>query len=192
MNFDFILDKLKTYPLAIFCFTVGFVCLVLLYLRSGIVDELSVKETDLTSELRKIEENVKNSKNLDQHRSEMEALVEEIDARLFREGERASNLNFFYELEEAQDFSYGSLNQRGAESAIYRKGGARPLNEFSTMVFSISLEASFERILRIMHTLETSYPVIRVGSFDLRGAGTVSRRGVVRQRDDAGDHTCRK
>lgn len=174
MNLEFILEKLKTYPLAICCSIIGVACLVVLYARSGIVDELSIKEADLASEIQAIKENIKNSKSLAQHVEEMEALAEEIDARLFRKDERAVNLNFFYEFEEDQNVSYGSLNQRGAGSAIYRKGGARPLKEYSTMVFSISLQDSFEKILRIMHALETSRPLIRVGSFDLKGTGNFS------------------
>jgi hypothetical protein len=174
MNPDFILNKLKTYPLAICCFTMGFVCLVFLFLRSGIVDELSVKEVDLNSEIRAIEENVKNSRNLAQHVSEMEALAEEIDTRLFKKDERAVNLNFFYEFEEDQNISYQSLKQQPGGSAIYKKGGARQLKEFSTMVFTLSLQAPFEKILRTMHALETARPLIRVGSFDLQGADGAS------------------
>jgi hypothetical protein len=170
MKFDFILEKLKTYSLAIVCFTIGLVCVVVLYLRSGTVDELSARETTLRSELRAIKENVKNSRNLEEHVSEMEILVEEIDSRLFREEERAVNLNFFYELEEDQDVSYGSLDQQPEGNPIYRKGGARQLKKYSTMAFRISLQEPFEKVLRFMHTLETSRPLIRVGSFNIRDA----------------------
>ncbi len=170
MKFDFILEKLKTYSLAIVCFTIGLVCVVVLYLRSGTVDELSVRETSLRSELRAIKENVKNSRNLEEHLSEMEVLAEEIDSRLFREEERAVNLNFFYELEADQGVSYGSLDQQAGGSPIYRKGGARQLKRFSTMAFSISLQEPFEKVLRFMHALETSRPLIRVGSFNIGDA----------------------
>lgn len=170
MNADLILEKLKTYPLAILCAVLGLICFVVLYLRSGLVSDLSIRETELSAQLRVIEENVKNSANLQSHLDEVLSLAEAVDTRLFYPEQRAININFFYNIEKQYDITFSAMNLQGA-APIYSKGGTRELSLYSTMVYSLAMTAPFEKFVELMEGLEASDPLIRIGSFRLSHAG---------------------
>lgn len=173
MNFKTLLEKLKTYPLAIISFLLVIIFLGLNFSRSGITDELSVEEGDLTSKLRAIEENVKNAEGLNGHLEALETLVSEINERLFDRDERAVNINFFYDLENQYDVTFDSINQRAAPDALYEPKGARELKRHSTIVFNLNLSGSFKDVIRFIHGLHQVEPLLRVADFRVSDAAEV-------------------
>lgn len=161
------IDTLKRYPLAVICFIVIVVCAVVLFLRAGILAELSAEEADLNSRIRTIDQNVKNAKDLEEHVDEVGLLVEQIQARLFDREQRAVNINFFYDLEDRMDVRIANINQMPAEDSAYAKGGPRELKLHSTIAYSMSLGGEFDQILDFMYELYRVEPLIRVADFQI-------------------------
>lgn len=176
MDTELLLEKLKTYPLAIICTVLGLACAVGLYLRADVVSEISIQEADLNATLRVIEENVKNAINLQEHLDEVLALTAEIDERIFYPEQRAININFFYNVEKEYAINFSAMTQQGS-AAIYGAGGSRELSLYSTMVYNLAMSAPLEKVLELMHGLEESKPLIRIGTFRVSDAGGTEVRG---------------
>lgn len=174
MDFRLLIEKLKTYPLAISCFFLILVIIAVIFSRRSLSDELSLKEADLASQLRAIEENNKNSEGLKADLEALKTLNETVKSRLLVRDQRAVNINFFYNLEDQYDVSYSSIQQAPDADPLYAKGGARALNLHSTVVFNLSLTGSFKEVLRFMHGLDETERLIRVVSYGLSDAGDVA------------------
>lgn len=178
MNAELLLEKLKTYPLAIICSVLGLACALGIYFRSSFANELSIQETDLSAKVRLIEENVKNAFNLKEQVEELSALTKQIDERLFYPQQKAININFFYKVQEQYGVDFSAMTEQSA-APIYSKGGPRELSLYSTMVYNLALTSSFGEVLELMHGLEESNPLIRIGSFRVADAGGEAKEDKV-------------
>ena len=161
------IESLKHYPLAVICFIVIVVCGIVLFLRVGILAELSAVEADLISRIRTIDQNVKNAKDLEWQVEEVGLLVGQIQARLFDREQRAVNINFFYDLEDRMDVRIEDISQMPAEDSVYAKGGPRELKLHSTIAYSMSLGGRFDQILGFMYELYRVEPLIRIADFQI-------------------------
>ncbi|MDQ8193045.1 hypothetical protein QEH59_01315 [Coraliomargarita sp. SDUM461004] len=165
---------LKQYPLAVLCVVVSLACCLAIILRGGAGEALIAQEADLNSRIRTIDQNVKNSKNLTNEVGEVQALVEQIESRLFNRDQRAVNINFFYSLEDQVDVRISNIGQMPAGDPIYTKGGPRELKLHSTIGYNISVNGAFDDILAFMYELHRVEPLIRVADFQVADS---SRKG---------------
>lgn len=171
MKVSNITDKLKQYPLAVICTLLLVFCAAVIFLRGGVVSDLVVKESDLNSRIRTIDENIKNSKNLEQDTEELATIVEKIDSLLFDRYERAINISFFYEFEDKADVVISNISQLPQPDPIYSEGGPRKLDLHSTLVFNITLSGSFSDILKFLNEIDRADPIIRVADFQVARSG---------------------
>lgn len=171
MNFSVIIDKLKQYPTAVICTVLLLIFVVVIFLRGGVASELSIKEADLNSRIRTIDENIKNSKNLRQETEKLNTMVEVIESSLFNRYERAININFFYGFEEKAGVVISNIIQLPQPAPIYADGGARALQLHSTLVYNINLSGSFSNLLEFLYELERVDPLIRVADLQVSRAG---------------------
>ena len=95
-----IIDKLRDYPIAVVGALVFIVCVAVVFVRGDVVPELSVQETELIARLRTINDNVIDSKDLEQDAESLLSYVASIDERLFNRNERSINTAFFYTYED--------------------------------------------------------------------------------------------
>lgn len=174
-----ITDKLRQYPLAVICTAVIVACLVVIFLRGDIAADLSVKESDLTSRIRTIDQNVENSKNLKQDTEALATIVERMDSLLFQRFERAINISFFYEFEERAGVVISNISQLPQPDPIYAEGGPRKLDLHSTLVFNITLSGSFSDVLTFLYEIDRAEPMIRVADFQVsRSQGELGGESV--------------
>lgn len=178
-----IVDKLKQYPVAVLCFLVLLICAGGAFLRAGLIDELSTKETELIARLRTINENIKNSKNLDKDLEALEANVALIDERLFSRDERSVNTNFFYSFEDDFDISISDVNQLSVEDPAFIKGGPNELKIYSGISYGITVTGTFEQILRFAYEIHNAEALMRLADYEVSvasrktdGAGILSAR----------------
>jgi Tfp pilus assembly protein PilO len=171
MNPKALIDKVKQFPLALFCGAILLVCVVLIFLRGSVVPELEEVETELNARLSVLDKNAINSDQLEAEVEQLEADVASMDARLFDPNQRAINTNFFYSLEEYVDVVVTGVTQLPAEDAVFGKGGPNELSLYNALTYEISLEGSFPQFLTFLHTLHTVEPLIRVADFQLSEAG---------------------
>jgi hypothetical protein len=173
MNFSVIIDKLRQYPVAVICAVILLLLVFIVFLRGSVTSDLSVQESDLNSRIRTISENIKNAKGLKQDTEKLDAMVEQIDLSLFNRYERAININFFYGLEDMAGVVISNIGQLSESDAIYAKGGARKLELYSTLVYSINVSGSFSNILKFLYELDRVDPLIRVAEFNVSREGGV-------------------
>ncbi|MGB0743342.1 MAG: hypothetical protein ACPGSB_02345 [Opitutales bacterium] len=168
------INKLKEYPIAVVCALLLIVFVALIFLRDGVVEELSIKESELNSRINKIEQNIKNSNNIEQDAEGLSVLVEKIDSLLFDRNERAVNINFFYDFEERTDVVISDISQFPQPDPLYNVGGARKLNLHSTLVFNIAVRGSFSNILKFLYELDRVDSLIRVAGFEVSRGGNAA------------------
>jgi len=177
MSFSAIINKLKQYPLAVICLSLLLVFIVIIFLRGGVLDELSIVEADLNSRIRTIKENTKNAVDLEKDVEDLNLIVEQINARLFVRDERALNTDFFYALEKRVNVSDFNATQLAMADEAHDKGGPRELKLHSTIVFNIAFAGSFEETLRFFYELHRVDPLIRIADFQLSGGARGNRLG---------------
>lgn len=162
-----ITDKLRQYPLAALCTVIIIVCAIVIFLRGGVLSELSVKDSDLTSRIRTINANVENSKNLKQDTEALATRVEKMNSWLFEPYERAINISFFYEFEEKTGVVISNISQLSQPDPVYSEGGGRKLDLHSTLVFNMTLSGSFSNVLSFFYEIDRAEPIMRVADFQL-------------------------
>ncbi|PXA02983.1 hypothetical protein DDZ13_14445 [Coraliomargarita sinensis] len=136
-------------------------------MRGGVASELSIKESDLNSRIRTIDQNLKNSKNLEQDTEDLKVVVDKMNSLLFDRYERAINISFFYEFEDKADVVISNISQLPAPDPIYAEKGPRKLDLHSTLVYNITLSGSFSNVLRFFYELDRAEPLIRVADFQV-------------------------
>jgi hypothetical protein len=160
-------NKIKQYPVAI----VGVVLLICLvgfgFFRSGIVDELSIKEEDLITRAQTISENIKNSKNLSQDLEVLEGEVATIDERLFRRRELAINTDFFYSFEDSFDIRISEVKQLPNVDPSLISSGPNGLKLYSAISYEVTASGSFQEILAFLYDIYQSDTLMRVSGLEL-------------------------
>jgi hypothetical protein len=160
-----IIDKLKQYPVAVVGAIVMLLCLGVLFFRGDLVAELTVQEAELIARIGTINDNVKNSKNLEQDVEALEGYVASIDERLFRRDERSINTNFFYSFEDTLDIYVADVNQLMIQDPSLVKGGPNELTRYSAIVYHISVRGTFQQILDCIYEIHKADPLMRVADF---------------------------
>lgn len=172
-------ERLKQYPLAVISAVLIVVFIVLIFLRGGVVEALSIEESDYNAQIRAIDQNVMNANELAEEVEGLELIVEQINARLFDRNERAININFFYAFEERVDVVISNIVQLPEPDVVYATAGPRELKLHSTLVFNITMKGSFENVLRFLYELHRVDPLIRVADFQLSDAKNETNSDVL-------------
>ena len=159
MKFSIIIDKIKQYPVAVVSAVLIIVLAVVIFLRGDIATDLAVKESDLNSRIRTIEQNVKNANNIGQDTEDLAVIVEKIKSLLFDRYERAINISFFYEFEDKADVVISNISQLPQPDPIYAEGGTRKLS------------GTFKNVLKFLYELNRADPLIRVADFQVSREG---------------------
>lgn len=162
-----VVDQLKRYPIAVVAAVIVILCLGVGFLRGGVVEELSTQETELVARLRTINENVKNSKNLEQDAEALEGYVASIDERLFNRRARSINTAFFYSFEDKTDILISDVNQLSTEDPALIKGGPHELKLYSGISYEISASGTFQQILGFIYEIYKANSLMRVADLQL-------------------------
>lgn len=162
-------------------------CLVLsaalaggIYYRSSARPEAEQLIDQKSSEGRRLAFNVRNSAQLPDHLAAMSAAVAEIEPRLIRGDELATNLQYFYKLE--AETGTKLLDLRRAASAPVAlpapKGAAKP--SFSAIPFTLSVEGDYPALIDFLRRLETGihFSRITLASMSVIGTDRSGRLGL--------------
>ena len=147
----------------------------MLVLRGGVVDELTMQETELMARIQAIDTNVKNSNNLEQDLQILQRDSDLIRQRLFKRDQRAVNIDFFYSFEDQLDVVISEVSQLSVEDPALAKGGPNALKQYSTIAYNIKVAGTFQEILELLHAIHQADAFIRVADFQVR-VGTNQER----------------
>ena len=159
-----IIDKLKQYPVAVIGAVVLILCVGVMFLRDGLVAELSAREADLMTHVRTISENARNSKNIEQDVAALEGYVASINERLFRRDELSINTDFFYSFEDSLAIEISGVSQLTFVDPALVKGGPKELTQYSAISYNINVSGTFQEILGFLYEIHRSDSLMRVAN----------------------------
>ena len=168
-----IIDKLRDYPIAVVGALVFIVCVAVVFVRGDVVPELSVQETELIARLRTINDNVIDSKDLEQDAESLLSYVASIDERLFNRNERSINTAFFYTYEDKLDIIISNVSQLTDEDPALIKGGPNELSLHSGIVYEIRVDGTFQEILEFMYEIQQADALMRIANFEVYASTAV-------------------
>ena len=167
---NLIIDKLKEYPVAVISALVFIGCAVVVFMRGDLVAELSLRETELIAQIRTVNDNVIDSRNLEQDVESLQGYVAAIDERLFNRNERSININFFYSFEDKLDIIIANVSQLTIEEPALIKGGPNELSLYSGIVYEIRVGGTFQEILGFMYEIQQVDALMRIANFEVQAA----------------------
>jgi hypothetical protein len=167
---NLIIDKLKEYPVAVISALVFIGCAVVVFMRGDLVAELSLRETELIAQIRTVNDNVIDSRNLEQDVESLQGYVAAIDERLFNRNERSINTNFFYSFEDKLDIIIADVSQLTIEEPALIKGGPNELSLYSGIVYEIRVGGTFQEILSFMYEIQQVDALMRIANFEVQAA----------------------
>jgi hypothetical protein len=168
-----IIDKLRDYPIAVVGALVFIVCVAVVFVRGDVVPELSVQETELIARLRTINDNVIDSKDLEQDAESLLSYVASIDERLFNRNERSINTAFFYSYEDKLDIIISNVSQLTDEDPALIKDGPNELSLHSGIVYEIRVDGTFQEILEFMYEIQQADALMRIANFEVYASTAV-------------------
>jgi len=168
-----IIDKLRDYPIAVVGALVFIVCFAVVFVRGDVVPELSVQETELIARLRTINDNVIDSKDLEQDAESLLSYVASIDERLFNRNERSINTAFFYSYEDKLDIIISNVSQLTDEDPALIEGGPNELSLHSGIVYEIRVDGTFQEILEFMYEIQQADALMRIANFEVYASTAV-------------------
>ena len=170
---NLIIDKLRDYPIAVVGALVFIVCVAVVFVRGDVVPELSVQETELIARLRTINDNVIDSKDLEQDAESLLSYVASIDERLFNRNERSINTAFFYSYEDKLDIIISNVSQLTDEDPALIKDGPNELSLHSGIVYEIRVDGTFQEILEFMYEIQQADALMRIANFEVYASTAV-------------------
>lgn len=144
-----LIAMIRKQPVGFACAVVSIGCALALYLRGDLIAESQTKYEATAKQAARVQANLKNAANLPEQLAEAQALGKELDGRLMRAGQLASNLQYFYKLEAENEIKLADLRQ-GAVSTS-RNG---PKSAFVGISYSLAVQGSFKQITQFMTRLE--------------------------------------
>ena len=160
---------LKKYPLAIGCGTLSVALLIGLFIRSSRAGELAALLKQKEQEGQRILDNVRDGTNVAEQYETLAAAVRELESRLIRGTERASNQQYFYRIESETGVKEIDLQSVGVP-ADQRRG---PKTLYTGVGFTISVQGYYRQIIDFLGRLESGPHFYRL----IRGSVVGSKQG---------------
>ena len=137
----------KKHPIGVSCGLVSLLCGVWLYLRSDAIDERKDAADQKAKESQVILENVRNSDHLAQHTEAIQQAAKQLESRLVKAGQLATNLQYFYRLESDTGVKLTDVrqNQNGRGT-----GGA-----YIGVPYTVTIQGNFKQVLAFIERIES-------------------------------------
>lgn len=142
---------IKKQPIAFGCAFVALVCGVLLYLRSDAVDTARQTYEAKDGEAQKMEANVRHLAGLPEETGQVQEAGRQLEARLVRAGQLASNLQYFYRIENETGVKLLDVRQNPIPAA---RPGA-PRGTYAPVPFAVAIQGTFPQIYSFLRRIET-------------------------------------
>ena len=161
---------LKKHPLSVVCGLITVVCAALLYYRA---DNITASQAELearTAEANKMIANVRNSANLAEQVTEIQAQRKELEGRLMKAGQLAVNLQYFYKLETETEVKLADVRQGN----ISRNGRG----QFAGIPFSVTVEGTYAQVVNFLGRLQAGRHFCRITSANFTKASGSNMPGA--------------
>lgn len=172
-----VLTLIKKNPIATVCVMVILAVFGGMYYRSGDADTAASQLEEKSREGRRMENNIKYSAQLKEQLAKVEAANQQIEHRLVRVSDLASNLQYFYKLEADTGTKLVDLRQIGIPKLErgQRKG---PKTAFDPVNYSVAVQGTYPQLVSFLQRVENGEHFSRVQSASfMPAAGAVGGDG---------------
>jgi Tfp pilus assembly protein PilO len=166
----------RRYPIGISGVLASVLLLAGYMVRGNRVAELDARLQEVEAQKQKVLKEVHDAANLPEQFSAMNAATKEMDSRLLRGTDRASNQAYFYELEMETGVKEVSLQPGGANSKKTQDGS------YDRIGYAITVTGDYRQILNFVGLLETGrhfYHLVSASAFPVENSGPVGKRSTV-------------
>ena len=163
MNLNNITARFRQYPTIFFCAALSLITLVAIFVRGTGLSEARAELEQVARESARIDGNIKNAVDIEEHLTALQEITEEVASRLIIPAELARNLQYFYRLETESRVRITDLNQRGTASTPAE-------GEQSTYLpvrYEIAVEGQYLELLEFLHRIESGRHFARFNQLEI-------------------------
>lgn len=186
MTFKGILHYLKKNYIVAFSGAIIFACLIVHFVRGEQITRLAADYDDLGIRRSRILKNLKFAADIDRDLERLAAMQEELEARLFRPEDLASNQRYFYRIESMADVSLKSLQQilKPAPTGKNSKKARRKAEQasYQEIVYDMGVEGTFENVISFLRAIEGGEAIAYLEGFSMVGSKTGTGDPLVEMR----------
>jgi Tfp pilus assembly protein PilO len=176
MNLQGLIVFVKKHPIGVGCAVVALVLLVLTFARGGSLDELETKLQDSQDQGARLKNNLRYSSQLEEHLATMEQAVAAVESKTINPAALATNLQFFYRLEQDLGLTLIDLNQGRVEEG-------EDSDEYIAVTYQVTVEGTYLQLLDFLQRLEEGGRLVKFVTLSL----TLSRGTSIEQTTDPTD-----
>ena len=164
-------SMLKKHPISAVAIAISIACGVLLYVRSSTIAEKTDESAKRAEEAAKMQANITNSNNLSEQTEQVREAAKEIEARVVRPSQLATNLQYFYKMEADSGVKILDVRQNPVPPA---RAGA-PKTSYVGVPYNVSVQGTFAQTLSFLKRLESGRHFPRFLSVTYTKAGGTER-----------------
>lgn len=163
MTLQDLIEKLRRYPVPTICGAIVLACFFSFYLRMNLLVDLEIENDEAQRQVQQVEQNINHGKTLAADIDLMKKKVEELDARIIKPAELATNLKYFYEIEAATGVSIADLRQSVTPPA---KGAPKTI--LGSVDYTVQVNGRFDQIIAYITELERGRHFYRLESLAIQ------------------------
>lgn len=149
---------IKKHPTGFFCLLICLISGVAVYLRYGNIAASQQELDGKSAEVAKMTANIRNSANLAEQVSEIQAHAKELESRLLKAGQLAVNLQYFYKLETENGVKLVDVRQN-----TLPRNTTKP-SAYTGVPFTVSVQGTYIQVTNFLGRLQNGRHLCRINS----------------------------
>lgn len=138
---------LKKHPIGVTCGIISLVAGAVLFIRADTIDSTKSKLDEVTKQSEAMVSNVRNSAGLPQQVEAIEQATKQLESRLVKASQLATNLQYFYRLESDTGVKLTDVRQNQVGRA---SGGL-----FIGIPYAVTFQGTFKQMLEFLQRIES-------------------------------------
>lgn len=176
MNLQAILSLLKKHPIGVGGVLLAVLLLGLTVVRMGTLGDLETQLLDTQDQADRLKNNLRYSTNLDEDLATMEQAVAAVEAKAINPSALATNLQFFYRLEQELELELIDLRQ-GVPVESQTK------TTYQGIPYNVTVEGTYLQLLAFLQRLEDGDRIVKFVTINLSEARGVRGEAIVETTD---------
>jgi hypothetical protein len=164
---------IKKHPIVVTCTLVSLISGVVFYYQGDTLEDLKSQVVDKAKQSQTVQSNVRNSVGLPQHVEGIQKATKQLESRLLKASQLATNLQYFYRLESETGVKITDVrqNQLGRSS-----GGAL----FVGVPYTVTFQGSFKNVMEFMQRIESGKHLSKFSTVSFsKAAGAEPQNGLL-------------
>ncbi len=166
------ISLLKKHPIGVFCGIISLFCGVELYLRSDVLDETKLMVEAAIKQRDAMISNVRNSTGLAQQVDALQQATKQLESRLVKANQLATNLQYFYRLESDTGVKLTDVRQNQV--------GRANAGLYIGIPYTVSYQGTHKQALEFLQRVESGKYFSKFSSISFnKAAGSESTSGIL-------------